>query len=294
MLFLAGFLGFQNLPQYTKIYRAISLGLAGMGVLMNPVVRADTGPAASGLSPHRAVYDISLAATKSSAQIANVSGQMFYEFKAGCDAWNTNHKFKLNYEYADSPGMQILTDFSTYEPFDGKSITFSTRRRKDGEVVEEFRGHADRETDGTGKAIFTAPPALSFDLSKETLFPAAHTISIMKAVKAGQKFHHAEIFDGSDGEGPVEVNTVIGKIVAQDDLSVGKTIDVGLMQSPARRARLAFYAKDEESGAPEYEMDVTFHENGVISDMLIEYHDFSVRKTLKALEPLSGGCDKKS
>ena len=46
-----------------------------------------------------------------------------------------------------------------------------------------------------------------------------------------------------------------------------------------------------ESEVADYEMSIVFHENGVISDMFIEYDDFSVRQKLLALEPLESGCD---
>jgi len=36
----------------------------------------------------------------------------------------------------------------------------------------------------------------------------------------------------------------------------------------------------------DYEMDVIFHENGIISDMFIEYKDFSVTQKLVALEKI--------
>lgn len=37
-------------------------------------------------------------------------------------------------------------------------------------------------------------------------------------------------------------------------------------------------------------MSLIFHENGVVSDMVVEYKDFSVTQKLVALEPLSDAC----
>lgn len=101
------------------------------------------------LTPHKALYDVELVAARSGSQVINISGKMFYEWKPSCDAWITDHRFNLFYEYADSPGMTVTSDFSTYEPFDGKSFDFTSRRQRDGELYEELRGHA--VMDGSGK-----------------------------------------------------------------------------------------------------------------------------------------------
>ena len=46
-----------------------------------------------------------------------------------------------------------------------------------------------------------------------------------------------------------------------------------------------FPVKDREEES-DYEMSMNFHENGIISDMLIEYDDFSVKQKLVALEKI--------
>jgi len=76
------------------------------------------------LVPHKALYDISLVATRSGSQVVNISGQMFYEWKPTCEAWITDHRFSLFYEYADSPGMRITSDFSTHETYDGNLFNY--------------------------------------------------------------------------------------------------------------------------------------------------------------------------
>ncbi|MEZ5814864.1 MAG: DUF1849 family protein [Alphaproteobacteria bacterium] len=247
-----------------------------------------------GFRPHKALYDIKLAGARSGSQILNISGQMLYEWQPSCEAWTTNHRFNILYEYADSAPMRITSNFSTYETFDGQSLSFTSQRKRDGEVFEEMRGSAAMTAGLTGNAQFTIPAELEFDLPEGTLFPVAHSIAVAEKIKEGKKFYNAPIFDGSDEEGPVSVNAFIGKPVtpAQLESPPSKALDKALLESPARAVRLAFFPLSDQEAASDYEMNLVFHENGLISDMLIEYDDFSISQTLIAVEAVEDGCNR--
>ncbi len=248
--------------------------------------------AAPPLVPHKALYDIDLVATRSGSQIINISGRMFYEWQPGCDAWTTDHRFDLSYEYADSPSMHIQSDFSTYELYDGSGLNFTSRRRRDGTLYQELRGKASIVEDKAGEAAFTMPEDLHFDLDEGTIFPMAHTIEMIEKARNGKKFFTATVFDGSDAEGPIEINSFIGKKAnALSMIKPSKDIDMSLVNTPAWNVRMAVFPVMSDEETADYEMDMVFHENGVISDMLIEYDNFSVTQKLIALEKLKGdGC----
>lgn len=244
-----------------------------------------------GFRPHKALYDISLSGKKSGAQIVNIAGQMLYEWTSGCDAWNSNHRFNLLYEYADTPPMRITSDFSTYEAFDGKAMHFTSQRKRDGELFEELRGFASLE-DNSGKADYSIPEQLEFDLSGNTLFPMQHTMDVIENIHAGKKFYKATIFDGSDEDGPLDINAFIGKeTTVEKEFLENKSIDQDLLNAKAWNVRLAFFPLNNPEAASDYEMSLVLHENGVISNMEVEYSDFSVAQKLIALEPLNeSGC----
>ncbi len=274
--------------------------IAGVLVLVFALLSAAPASAAGGtlalrekMEPHKALYDIKMVSKRSSSQIINISGKMFYEWKPGCEAWTTDHRFNLNYEYADSPPIRITSDFSTYETFDGKSFDFTSRRKRNGELYQEIRGRAEIKGDGAGEAVYTLPEGLIFDLKKKTQFPMAHSFDILALAEQGGKFYNSVIFDGSDEDGPVEINAFIGdKVNAMALVNPEATIDPGLINTPAWKVRMAFFPLQEPHSDAEYEMDVVFHENGVISDMLVEYRDFSVTQKLAALEKLEAEkCD---
>lgn len=239
------------------------------------------------IAPHKALYKIEMVQKGSSSQVLNISGQMYFEWKPVCDdAWSTNHRFDLLYEYADSPQLRITSSFTTYESIKGENFDFNSRRRRDNEVYEELRGHANVGTNG-GQALFSLPADLKFDLPAGTLFPMAQTLAVLRASHESKKFFKATVFDGSDDEGPVEVNTFIGGPVnALSRITPAPAIDNALVNGPARDVRLAFFPLNNSDPDSDYEMNMTLLDNGVISDMRVDYKDFSVTQKLIGLEPL--------
>ncbi|PZP57036.1 MAG: DUF1849 domain-containing protein [Micavibrio aeruginosavorus] len=259
---------------------------------------------AQALTPHKALYDVQLVSTKSGSQMANISGKMFYEWKPSCEGWITNHRFSLNYDYADSPSINISSDFTTFETFDGKSLNFSSRRKRNGETYEELRGSADLTAKGiSGTAIYSIPENLTFDLARNTLFPTGHTLNLLEQARQGKKFYNVRIFDGSDDEGPVDINSFIGtKIEGKKSGEASKispqksnsfkpastnSVDNSLIDVPGWNVRMAFFPTNATEPSSDYELSMVFHENGIISDMMIEYADFTVRQKLVALEKVT-------
>ncbi len=255
---------------------------------IKPEDKVNKSDVASKLAPHKALYDINLVATRNGAQVLNISGKMYFELKSNCEAWVTDHRFNLFYEYADSPAMNITSDFSTFEDHDGENFNFSARRKRDRNLYEELRGQASVDDEGIGFADFRMPDTLEFKLNEGTLFPMGHTMEIVKQALSNQNFFSAVVFDGSDDKGPVEINTFIGQAVnPMTHIEPSKELEMGLLNNRAWKIRMAvFPTLENEESAPDYEMDVIFHENGIISDMLIDYDNFSVTQKLVALEPI--------
>ncbi len=241
------------------------------------------------LVPHKALYDIKLISKDSSAQVLNISGQMYYELQKSCGEWITDHRFKLQYEYADSPPVQMSSDFLTAESFDDRSFSFISRRKKDGEVYEIFQGKADVSAQGKTVVDYAEPEGLSFDFSG-VYFPTKHTKLLLEKARQGQSFFSAKVFDGSDGEGPAEINAFIGKrvnpVAEIAEIKDNADIDMTLVNTPAWKVRMAFFPLKEPGTAAEYEMALYFHENGIVSDMTVDYEDFSVSQKLVALEKI--------
>ena len=193
------------------------------------------------------------------------------------------------------PPLKHLTARVLISPLDGAGIkicirNYAVRRQWKvfGTDIEADLG-ADLGADKGGAAIFTMPDDLNFDLGKGAMFPMAHTVEMVQKARSDKKFFTAVVFDGSDDEGPVEINTFIGKPAnAMKIVEPSKALDMTLLNTPAWNVRMAVFPTQNEEESSDYEMSMIFHENGIISDMLIEYDDFSVTQKLVALEKLEG------
>ncbi|MFP4314206.1 MAG: EipB family protein [Alphaproteobacteria bacterium] len=287
MLLIAGIAFFAS----SNATQVIAQGQKEEAPSLDVVENANDPAIQMGLVPHKALYGIELASKKSGSQIVNINGQMFYDWSSGCEGWNSNHRFNLLYEYADTPPMKITSDFSTYETFDGENLNFTSQRKRNGELFEELRGIA-HMSEEVQKAIYSMPEGLEFDLPPGTLFPMRHTMDVVEKLKSGQKFFKATIFDGSDEDGPLEINAFIGKRAEiSEAVMQNENIDGALLENNAWNVQLAFFPMTSETAAADYEMKLTFHENGVISQMFVDYGDFSVSQNLIALEAVpQNGC----
>ena len=247
---------------------------------------------AQDMAAHRALYEINMVATHAGSSVQNISGKMFYETRPGCEAWTNKHRFSLFYEYGDSPGLHIETDFSTFEHFDGTSFNFTSRRKRDGELYQELRGVVERATvDEESAAQFSLPEDLHFTLKPKTYFPMQHTAETIVRAQEGEKFFSAQVFDGSDEEGPVEINTIIlGADDPRHSIKMNNAIDATLIDTDAWQVRMAVFPLLNQEPQADYEMTMILHDNGVISDMLINYDDFSITQKLVAIEELEAQC----
>lgn len=255
------------------------------GIFLTGILLMPHAAQAVDLASHKAIYDIRMKSTQTGSQVLDVRGKMLFSFRKSCDGWISNHKFLLDYQYTGTPPLQVESKFTSFEDFNGKLLNFSSNRFTNGEVDQQIRGIAKLRPDQKSAASFTIPENRSLPLAETTLFPAAHTIKLIEAAEKGQKIVNAQVFDGSDDEGAVEMNAVIGKKTL---FEADPKLDKSLTSGEGWLMRMAVFPPqtDENQTTSDYEMTMNLLQNGVIRDMVVDYHNFSVTQKLIAAEPL--------
>lgn len=266
----------------TRTVSSLAASVASETAPQAPVTPDAPVAAARALQSHKALYDITLVSARNGSQVINVGGRMYFQQQRACEGWKSEHQFVLNYEYADTQPMRITSDFKTTESGDGQALTFSSFRRRDGELYQELRGTATLGSGG-GSADYVKPAGLYFDLEPGTLLPTQHTARLLAAARAGQKFLSATVFDGTDDQGPVQISAVIGEKFNTLNMITPKGVDAKLLSLPAWRVRMAFFPLNAPGSEADYELSMVLHDNGVISDVTVDYADFSVHQSLTAL-----------
>jgi EipB-like len=239
---------------------------------------------AAEITPHRALYTMTLGSTRSDSTVIDASGTMDYEWGETCSGWTIEQRYRLKMRYAESRDADITSSFVTWESKDGLRYRFNQRQTRNGELDQQIRGSA--QLDGPGKggtAVFTLPEAHTIKLAPGVLFPSAHTILLIDKAEAGKTFVTRQVFDGAADENAVQVSGVIGHRVTADPASAKLS---PLLERLGWDVRLAFFPADANAEEPDYELGMRLLDNGVSTDMVIDYGDYSIRAKLVDIEPL--------
>ena len=260
---------------------------------------------ATEISPHRALYSLSLESSKSGSGVVDASGAMIYEWGETCDAWTVQQRFRLRLVYEDTDPVELSSTLVSWESKDGLRYRFNERRLRNGQADEEVRGEAHLDGSGKGgKADFTKPDSTSLTLAPNVLFPTAHTLLLIERAAAGDNFLTRDVFDGATQDNASQISAVIGPRIdsaatgdkttagtkdnkAAADNKNNKVVKSPLIERPSWRVRLAFFPADTKSDEPDYELGMRLFDNGVSGDMSLDYSDYVIRAKLDEIEPLS-------
>ncbi|MDP2206074.1 MAG: DUF1849 family protein [Alphaproteobacteria bacterium] len=268
---------------------------AGKAAPPTPASSPAPATTAASFAPHKALYELKLVSVSSGAGVTDIRGNMLYEQDDACDAWTTDHRFTIEYYYPERPASVNTTHYVSWEAKDQSQFQFSSERQENGAPVEQLRGAVTRGADTAAVAEFTRPEDLYYELPKGYVLPSFHTQELIRYARAGRQTYHSVLFDGTDKEGPIEVNAIVTRKLTPEEVmqrvagkpKEGEKIDKELLAAEAWLVRMAvFPAADAENMSPTYEMNLVLHDNGVVSHVLVDYKSFKVEQTLTAVEPL--------
>ena len=240
------------------------------------------------IAPHRALYRLDLARTKSASGVVGATGAMMYEWGETCDGWTVQQRFRLRLEYAEQDNTDVSSSLVTWESKDGLRYRFNERRLRNGDLDEEIRGEATLDGKGRGgSAEFTRPEAATLTLPPGTIFPTAHTLALIRRAEAGDTLVLRKVFDGATVDNAGQISAVIGPKLRPGPSKPGDKLPKSpLLDRPSWRMRLAFFPADSKQEAPDYELGMRLLDNGVSQDMTLDYGDYVIRARLDDIEPL--------
>ena len=245
---------------------------------------ATTAAGGAEIAPHRALYSMTLGTAKNDSGVVDARGTMDYEWGETCDGWTIEQRYRLKMRYGETPDVDIISSFVTWESKDWLRYRFNQKQTRNGELDQDIRGEAKLDAPGKGGVVeFTKPKPQTLKLDPGVLFPSAHTILLIDKAHEGENFLSRQVFDGATDENAVQVSAAIGVKITADPAAVKLS---PLLQRPSWRVRLAFFPADTSVEKPEYELGMRLLDNGVSQDMLIDYGDYSIRAKLDDIEPL--------
>jgi hypothetical protein len=240
------------------------------------------------IAPHRAVYEISLARSETGSGVSSAKGRMVFEVTgSACDGYKMRQRMVVN--IGDEEGNVGLLDFrvSTFESGDGNLYSFDSRTEMNDEVVEAVEGEA-RRSNAAIEVSLKQPTEKKVTLDGGVLFPSQHMQAIIDAALADQNFISTDIYEGAGtGEVSDEAATAIGHALT---LSTDSPLRGGVRHWPVSVGYFEPTKKVEDGlgeELPSYQMSFMLYENGVTSDLIMDYGDYALSGSLQKLEPLT-------
>ena len=271
-------------------FRAIVVSFAFV-----PIVAPASADDQVHFAPHRAVYEISLAKSSSGSGVAGLSGRMVYELSgSACEGYTQNMRFVTR--MSNQEGGDSINDLrnSSWEAAAGKRLRFSATQFQDEAVIEASQGDANRNKNDTAAAVeLVKPHKTRIKLPADIYFPMQHAAALIQAAKNGQKIFSASVYDGTEkGTKVYLTNAVIGKPESAGAFKLGDQKNKASFKDVARLATLQSWpmsisyfemGQDKQDAPPAYELAYHFYENGVTTDLQIDYGEFAIKGELKDL-----------
>ncbi len=245
---------------------------------------------AAELSPHRAVYELSLDRTGAGSNISDIRGQLIYDFSGSpCQGYALNTR--LVTEIFDRENKESVTDIRTESQEDGdaRRLRFNTSQYVNNKLSETTKGVATRTRARDAISVELEKPKRSqLALTGNIYFPTQHSLSILKAAMAGEARLQADIYDGSEkGVKVYETTTVIGaplELAANAELPPVKNSEV-LDRIQSWPVVVSYYERGQQKdGLPTYEVSFRMFANGVSRKLKLDYGTFSLNGELSAIE----------
>jgi hypothetical protein len=272
-------------------------------VLLAGAILPPTHAAAQGgvsLAPHRAVYDLSLAAARGGSGVGAVAGRLAYELTgSACEGYTQVMRFVTR--MTNQSGGVVLSDLrsNTWESGDANRFRFDSTQLQDERVSEATAGDASRRsaTEDT-KVDLSKPSKKTVTIPPRIYFPMEHAVAMIDAAREGRASLRANFYDGSaKGEKYYDTRAAIGREQPPTDRKLADAKGTDRLKAVRGwPVSIAFFEPNGDRGdaLPVYELAYVMLENGVSKSLYIDYGGFALKGELREITflPLSK-CDKK-
>jgi len=269
----------------------LRIGKAAGGPMAVCAVLLGLAPSATAidLTPHRALYDITLASVHGSSDITGLDGRMMLEWADACDGWTVNQQVRMRFTPREGPPLLNEFNFSSFESKDGNVFRFTMRSSTDGRPYEEYVGKAKRHKGAGGLVTFTIPDGQTVDLPKGVMFPSEHLFDLVAHAVAGDRYMGRVVFSGTGPASLHEVTAFIGPEIpvgskpvgepGADDAAIGSLTDLRSWW-----VAMGYFPLSAHESQPEFEVSYRLMENGVAGDLTMDYGEFAMHAGLAKLE----------
>lgn len=241
--------------------------------------------AAASFASHLAVYDIKLKHAEQRSGISDVTGRLVVELNGSdCEGWSVG--FRMVSRFLNSEGDEprlIDLQSTSWESNDGREMRYSQREFLNNTLDSETKLTANHRSKG-------APVELRLDagqakLPADVVFPMTHQRRIIEAALAGKKLDRSVVYDGSEGEKYYTAVTFIGPELKGVPASSKDAEALANLRS--WKITIGYFdlkAQTDGEDVPAHQISMRMFENGVSSDLVMDYGDMQLEGRLSEFE----------
>jgi hypothetical protein len=257
---------------------------------LSVLVMTQTAGAAN-LAPHRAFYELEADRLDDKGGITAIAGKLAYEITGNdCDGYAVTYRIANRYVQGEgSPQTQDIR-MSSFEAGDGSLLDMKQKSYNNGTLDSDSRVKASKsKSGGATDGEFEGKEKKTFEIEAEALFPTAFQKQLMEAALKGETRSAALVFEGSDDLKSTRAIGFIGSKKAMAKLSEGAdsaTLDTlnKLSYWPVTVSYYNVQAQGDEP--PTYTASFNMLENGVSTDLVLDYGSYSMKGKLSKIELL--------
>jgi EipB-like len=257
---------------------------------LSVVVMADTASAAS-LAPHRAFYVLEADRLDDKGGITAIAGKLAYEITGNdCDGYAVNYRVANRYVQGEGSPQTVDIQMTSFESGDGRELDMKQKSYNNGSLDSETRVKASKPKEGgVGSGELEAKENKTFEILADAIFPTAWQKQLMIAAEKGESRAAAVVFEGSDDQkstraiGFIGAKKPVGKMTLGADAA---TLD-GLNKLPFWPVTVSYYNLDAKGDEPPtYSASFNMLENGVSTDLILDYGTYALKGKLEKIEML--------
>lgn len=233
------------------------------------------------LSPHRAVYDLSLDGQNAGGTraIEQASGRIVFDFLGNdCEGYTLSYRQVTVMQSGEGGAQTSDLRNTTFESGQGDFFRFRTESVLNGSAKETVTGEARQKTDQTQLVVKNLPQPLQ--VKGNALFPSQHMKKLIVAALKGENVLETSVFDGGeDGTQVYETLAVIGK---RQEASRSK--QKNLVGKDFWPVSISYFKKADGERLPVYILSFDLYDNGISGDLKLDYGSLKLKGSLSKLD----------
>ncbi|MBL4692385.1 MAG: DUF1849 family protein [Magnetovibrio sp.] len=234
------------------------------------------------LIPYQAGYVVSLSSNSDRSMVSAVTGKVAFGFEKICGGWLFQQRGNMSNHLPDGNVVPQIFQFSSIE----KSGEYQFSIKTGGTSKDVILGRAEMGGVGeSGQVVFSRPEKMTLSLPPNTLFPAAHTRSMIEAAQAGKRQFERLIFEGTDTN---SAKLLVAFVSPMSDAGKAVIAKMGgkLKSQKGWHFQMAYFDPTDQSGTPVYEVGVDQLDNGIALRWELDYGSHAVEMKMVKVQSL--------